>query len=160
MTPAGASLVGTVAAEQGLRARTGPPHRTGGLHVHHHGIVTPGVTTASAVSMETAAAEAGASAVLARAPLAVRISSHVAVWISVLLALEVELSRNWRPVGDNAAIASRAYQTFTAHPPLVGLLSTAGSRGHTVYDPGPLLFWLLSVPVRIIPYRACCGERR
>jgi hypothetical protein len=73
----------------------------------------------------------------------------VAVWVTVLVSIGVEIGNNWRPVGDNAAIASRAYQTFSAHPPLVGMLSTAGRTGHTLYDPGPLLFWLLAVPVHL-----------
>ena len=88
-------------------------------------------------------------ALLLRAPLLVRISSHVAVWVTVLVSLGVELAHGWRPVGDNAAIASRAFQTLSSHPPVVGMLSTAGGTGHTVYDPGPLLFWLLAVPVRL-----------
>jgi hypothetical protein len=86
-----------------------------------------------------------------RAPLIIRVASHLAVWASVLVALGVELSYGWRPVGDNAAIASRAYLTFTTHPPVVGLLSTASTASHTVYGPGPLLFWLLAVPVRLDP---------
>jgi hypothetical protein len=79
----------------------------------------------------------------------VRIVSHAAVWVSVLVALDVELDHGWRPVGDSAAIAARAYETFTSHPPLVGMVSTGGAPGHTIYDPGPLLFWLLAVPVRV-----------
>jgi hypothetical protein len=84
-------------------------------------------------------------------PEVMRILSHVAVWASVLAALGLELSRGWRPVGDNAAIASHAFQTFTSHPPLVGLSSTAGVLGHPVFGPGPLMFWLLAIPVRIDP---------
>ena len=38
-----------------------------------------------------------------------------------------------------------------ASPPLVGMLSTAGTVGHNIFDPGPLLFWLLAIPVRIDP---------
>jgi hypothetical protein len=35
---------------------------------------------------------------------------------------------------------------------LLGLVSSAGNGlGHFLYDPGPLLFWLLAVPVRIDP---------
>ena len=83
------------------------------------------------------------------APQLMRISSHIAVWVSVLGSLAIELARGWRPVQDNAAIASHAFQTFTSHPPLVGMSSTAGDAGHTAYGPGPLEFWLLAVPVRI-----------
>jgi len=83
------------------------------------------------------------------APLAVRIASHIAVWVTVLASAGIEAADGWRPVGDNAAIASRAFQTFSAHPPVVGMLSTAGGSGRALFDPGPLLFWLLAVPVRL-----------
>jgi hypothetical protein len=64
----------------------------------------------------------------------------------------VSLARGWIPTGDDAAIAFRALQSFSLHPPLVGLLSSAGlGLSHHVYDPGPLLFWLLAIPVRIDP---------
>jgi hypothetical protein len=82
----------------------------------------------------------------------VRISSHLAVWIAVMAPTIVVLSKGWVSAGDDAAIAIRSYQTFSFHPPLVGLASTASAgHGSTLYDPGPLLFWLLAVPVRIDP---------
>lgn len=84
-------------------------------------------------------------------PAVVRVASHCTVWVSVLVSLGVELAHGWRPVGDNAAITARAFQMLTTHPPVLGLLSTAGSTGHPVYDPGPLLFWLLAVPVHLDP---------
>ena len=89
------------------------------------------------------------STLFAKTPLVVRVASHVVVWVTVLVSLGVELGHSWRPVGDNAAITSRAFQTFSLHPPVLGMLSTASGNGHTVYDPGPLLFWLLAIPVRI-----------
>ena len=85
-------------------------------------------------------------------PGAVRITSHAAVWAAALVPMFAELSRGWRPFGDDAAIASRSYQVLSLHPPLTGLASAASTgTGHTVFDPGPLLFFLLSVPVRIDP---------
>jgi hypothetical protein len=85
-------------------------------------------------------------------PNAVRVSSHIAVWNAVLTPTIVVLSKGWVATGDDAAIAIRSYQTFSFHPPLVGLASTAsGGHGSTIYDPGPLLFWLLAIPVRIDP---------
>jgi hypothetical protein len=94
---------------------------------------------------------AGAKAVwTARAPLIVRVTSHVAVWLAVLVPVSVVLSKGWLPIGDDAAIAIRSSQTFSFYPPLVGLTSTAGNGlGHYLYDPGPLLFWLLAVPVHL-----------
>jgi hypothetical protein len=74
------------------------------------------------------------------------------VWAALLTPMAVVLAHGWIPSGDDAAIAIRSYQTFTLHPPLIGLVSTIGTgTGRYVSDPGPLLFWLLAVPVRIDP---------
>ncbi len=80
-----------------------------------------------------------------------RLASHVAVWTVVLVPMIAELSHGWRPFGDEAAISSRAYQVLSLHPPLVGLTSAASSVGHIVFDPGPLMFFLLAVPVHLDP---------
>jgi hypothetical protein len=85
------------------------------------------------------------------APMTVRVASHVVVWATLLVPLAVVLARGWIPSGDDAAIAIRSYQTLTIHPPAIGLVSTAGTTAHYVFDPGPLLFWLLALPVRIDP---------
>jgi hypothetical protein len=81
-----------------------------------------------------------------------RIASHVAVWLVVAVPLGVVLSKGWVATGDDAAIAIRSHQVLSLHPPLVGLASTTvvGSGQH-LYDPGPLMFWLLAIPVRIDP---------
>lgn len=85
-------------------------------------------------------------------PTTVRITSHAVVWAVVLIPMAVTLAKGWTAFGDDAAIAARAYQSLSLHPPLVGMYSTASSGpGHYLYDPGPLLFWLLAVPVRIDP---------
>jgi hypothetical protein len=75
----------------------------------------------------------------------------VAVWTTVVVSMAIVLSKGWLAVGDDAAIAIHAYQTFSLHPPLVGVYSTAASAGHVVFDPGPLLFWLMAVPVHVDP---------
>ncbi len=85
-------------------------------------------------------------------PAAVRISSHLVVWAAVIIPVGVVLATGWIPTGDDAAIAIRAHQSLTLHPPLLGMFSTlANSSGRATYDPGPLLFWLLAVPVRLDP---------
>ena len=98
-------------------------------------------------------------------PGAVRVASHLAVWTAVLVPMFSELSRGWRPFSDDAAIASRAYQTLSLHPPLTGLATAASlGTGHALYDPGPLLFYVLAVPVHLDPAHGlfwgaalCCG---
>jgi hypothetical protein len=87
-------------------------------------------------------------------PAAVRVSSHLLVWAALIVPMVVVLASGWVPVGDVAAIAIHAHQSLSLHPPLVGMFSTlARSSGRFVYDPGPLLFWLLAIPVRIDPVR-------
>jgi hypothetical protein len=59
------------------------------------------------------------------------------------------LIHGWIPAGDQAIIATRAYDVFTSHTPLVGLHSDATAVTHqTVYSLGPTLFWLLALPAR------------
>jgi hypothetical protein len=54
----------------------------------------------------------------------------------------------WRPISDNAGIALRSWDVLTSHAPLVGQATRLASG---VYDPGPLQYWLLTVPVHIDP---------
>ena len=57
----------------------------------------------------------------------------------------------WTPVFDDAVIATRSFDVFSAHSPLVGTYSDASlpSVG-SVYGAGPLLYWLLAVQVRFL----------
>jgi hypothetical protein len=56
----------------------------------------------------------------------------------------------WMPAGDQANIATRAYDVFTSRTPLVGQHSDAGAvTHHAVYSLGPMLFWLLALPARL-----------
>ncbi|MGA2037570.1 MAG: hypothetical protein ABSH04_08320 [Acidimicrobiales bacterium] len=82
----------------------------------------------------------------------IRVAAHVAIWTVVLLPVLSKVARGWRPLDDYAVIALRSWTVFSAHPPLLGLYSTATpAGGHAVYDPGPLLFWLLALPVHLDP---------
>ncbi len=84
-------------------------------------------------------------------PTVTRILSHGAVWIAVLVPMFVVLTHGWTAGGDFAAISIRAFQNTGLQTPLVGMLSTAGSVGHNISDPGPALFRLLAIPVHIDP---------
>jgi hypothetical protein len=88
-----------------------------------------------------------ASAALRRVS-AVRAAAHVLVWLPFIIALARSLHDGWRPVSDNAGIALRSWDVLTAHAPLVG---QATRLAHGVYDPGPLQYWLLTLPVHIDP---------
>jgi hypothetical protein len=80
-----------------------------------------------------------------------RIVSHVAVWCAVGLPTLVALLRGWTPTGDDANISEQSYQVFGPHPPVVGYTTTTAHAGQALHDFGPLLFWLLAVPVRLDP---------
>jgi hypothetical protein len=77
-----------------------------------------------------------------------RVVAHLAAWLPFILGPVRMISRGWRPVGDEAAIALRSYAALTSAGPMVGQ-ATRLARG--VFDPGPLEYWLLSVPVHINP---------
>jgi hypothetical protein len=73
----------------------------------------------------------------------------LAAALPVIVAGARALANGWLPVADQGTIATRAYDVFTSHSPLVGLYSMASEvAGHRIYDPGPMLFWLLALPAR------------
>jgi hypothetical protein len=60
------------------------------------------------------------------------------------------LRDGWLPAGDQAIIATRAHDVFTSHTPLLGQHSDAGAlTHHSLYSLGPMLYWLLALPVRL-----------
>jgi hypothetical protein len=53
------------------------------------------------------------------------------------------------PAGDQANIATRAYDVLSSRTPLLGLHSDVSAvTHHAVYSLGPMLFWLLALPAR------------
>lgn len=71
--------------------------------------------------------------------------------IPYLIAALLECARGWRPSGDDAVITFHAWQSLSLHPPLVGQPILGGSSGPAAHDSGPLLYWLLAVPVHLDP---------
>jgi hypothetical protein len=68
------------------------------------------------------------------------------VIVSAVHAVQV----GWEPTDDKGIIATRAYDVLTAHTPLVGQYSMATLiTGRDTHGLGPMLFWLLAVPVRV-----------
>ena len=69
--------------------------------------------------------------------------------IPVLVSTIHAVRAGWEPAGDDGIIVTRAWDVLTAHSPLVGQYSEAGTlTGHFVHSPGPLLYWLLALPAR------------
>ena len=72
--------------------------------------------------------------------------AHLAAWLPFVAGAVRLIRHGWRPVGDEAAIAVRSWNSLTAHGPMVG---QATRLGHGVFDPGPLEYWLLAIPVHL-----------
>ena len=77
---------------------------------------------------------------------ALRAVAHLAAWLPFVLGPARLIRHGWRPVGDEAAIALRSWNSLTAHGPLVG---QATRLAHGAFDPGPLEYWLLAIPVHL-----------
>ncbi len=81
-----------------------------------------------------------------------RLTCHVVAEVPFLVAALVQIAQGWRPSGDEAIIAIRSWAVFTSRSPLLGEFTTVtGCARHVAFDPGPLLFWMLAIPVRIDP---------
>lgn len=87
-----------------------------------------------------------------RAEIALRVTCHLIAEVPLLMVAILQLSNGWAPTSDDAVIAYRSWTVFSAHPPLVGQftqLSLAG--GHLAFDPGPMQYFALAIPVRLDP---------
>ena len=63
----------------------------------------------------------------------------------VIAAAVRALHEGWQPVADRGIIATRAYDVFSSHAPLVGQYSFASKvTGELTYSLGPMLYWLLA----------------
>jgi hypothetical protein len=79
---------------------------------------------------------------------ALRVACHVLVAAPFVVACAVEMAHGWAPQGDDGAIVFRSWAVLTSHSPLVGQLTHVTSS-HAVFDPGPMLFWFLTIPVHL-----------
>jgi hypothetical protein len=77
-----------------------------------------------------------------------RAATHLATWLPFLYGAVSAVQDNWRPISDKAGIAIRSWDVLTSYGPLLGQPSRL-ARG--LYDPGPIQYWLLTVPVHIDP---------
>jgi hypothetical protein len=74
----------------------------------------------------------------------------LAASIPVLTSTVRAAHEGWQPAGDDGIILTRALDVFTSHSPLIGQYSEAGDvTGEIVHSAGPMLYWLLAVPVRL-----------
>ncbi len=74
------------------------------------------------------------------------------VGLPVIVATINVLGLDWTPSSDDGAIAVRAFDVLSAHPPLLGQYSQSSALVSVpVYSVGPLLYYLLALPARIGP---------
>jgi len=105
------------------------------------------LSAGAAVSRPASLLARRAKTALGRAA-ALRAAAHLAAWVPFVCAAVRLVQQGWRPVADAAAIALRSWDVLTTHGPLVGQ-ATRLAQG--VYDPGPLQYWLLALPVHLDP---------
>ena len=77
----------------------------------------------------------------------------LAAAISAVIALSAlrGISRGYEPIGDNALIELRGRDVLTGDHPFLGTWSSASiSSGIDVNHPGPLIFDLVALPVRLL----------
>jgi hypothetical protein len=81
----------------------------------------------------------------------VEVLAIVLALLPLAVALVRSVRREWRPLGDNALVEIRSRDVFTSgHFPLLGTWSSASqTAGKHLNHPGPLLFDLLAVPVKV-----------
>jgi hypothetical protein len=79
------------------------------------------------------------------------LGAGLAAALSVIVAIAYAVIDHWVAFGDDAYITTLAYDVFTDRSPLVGQRSSgaSGVLDQTAYSPGPLLFWLFALPVRV-----------
>jgi HSP20 family protein len=76
-------------------------------------------------------------------------ATGLAAGVPVIVATANAVRGGWIPGADQAIIATRAYDVFSSHTPLVGQYTLAGQvTGKVTHSLGPMLFWLLALPAR------------
>ena len=78
------------------------------------------------------------------------LAAGLAAAIPVLRSTIGAANAGWVPAGDDGIIATRGWDVFTSHTPLVGQYSEAGLvvHGQVMHSPGPMLYWLIALPAR------------
>jgi hypothetical protein len=81
-------------------------------------------------------------------PIALALAAGLPIAVMAIHTADV----GWVPTGDRADYAVKALDVFSSRSPLTGPWSsgaTIATGGDTVYSPGPLLYWLMALPLRL-----------
>ncbi|HKP88760.1 MAG TPA: hypothetical protein VJT75_02180, partial [Thermoleophilaceae bacterium] len=77
------------------------------------------------------------------------VGAGLAAALPVIVSTVRAVRAGWLPVADDAMIVVRSLDVLSTHSPLLGAYSASSSVvGQPVSSPGPMLFWLLALPVR------------
>jgi hypothetical protein len=77
-----------------------------------------------------------------------RLATHLAAWIPFAIGAIRSAQQGSPVIADGAAIALRSWDVLTPYGPLIG---QATQLRNGAFDPGPLQYWLLAIPVHIDP---------
>ena len=77
-----------------------------------------------------------------------RLAAHLAAWIPFAIGAIRSVQQGSPVIADGAVIALRSWDVLTPYGPLVG---QATQLRNGAFDPGPLQYWLLAIPVHIDP---------
>ncbi|MGE0139296.1 MAG: hypothetical protein AB7R77_15880 [Ilumatobacteraceae bacterium] len=100
--------------------------------------------------MSTTPSSTGARSGFWRDPWAM--GTMLAALVPIVGAIARHSGRRWMPIGDNALVEMRSRDVFSIdHFPFLGTWSSASlTAGKDFNHPGPLLFDLLAIPVRLL----------
>jgi len=76
------------------------------------------------------------------------LTAYLAAWIPFVVSAIRSVQHNYPLIADGAAIALRSWDVLAPYGPLVG---QATMLRNGAFDPGPLQYWLLAIPVHMDP---------
>jgi len=80
------------------------------------------------------------------------LSAGLAAALPLVVLIGSLAGAGWAPTGDEAVIAWRSWDVLVGPSPLLGQFTQASAASSVpVFDPGPLLYWVLSVPMHLFP---------
>lgn len=77
---------------------------------------------------------------------------HLVAEVPLLVVAGLQIAHGWVPTSDDAVIAWRSWDVFSAAVPLDGQFTQISTAtGHPAFDLGPMQYFLLALPERVDP---------
>lgn len=149
--PSDAALVPPVALPAG-GSPDGPPAHRDLAPRHVAPLACPSVSTEAAVLAARRAESDAQNRRRTWPDVVALIASYACAVVPTGVATLVSIGSGWEPTSDDAMFSWRAWNVISRHPTLLGS-STHGVTvsGHSVFAPGPILSWIMAVPVHVNP---------